>query len=216
MSHPALADRPRSSGSAVIVRRRITREGTGAQMSASTTSEKSVNPLTELLAQARAASGGRLLALHTDLARSPAVLAAYLGLRRAGAEFGTLDPVVRAAIMLAVGAVDDGDYSQAIATQLAIGAGMSQEQAVAVRTGGVDDTRLAALLAVIREAAANTGRVGEGTWQAATDAGWSPEQLTEAFAFLAITVFVDYFTHYARTGLDVPPAPPLLTGRSDQ
>jgi hypothetical protein len=37
-------------------------------MSAPTTSDESVNPLTALLAQTREASGGRLLALHSDMA----------------------------------------------------------------------------------------------------------------------------------------------------
>src|SRR5260370_36836129 len=73
-----------------------------------------------MLAQVKAASGGRLLALHTDLARSPAALAAYLGLRRAGGDYGTLDPSVRAAIMLTAGAVDGGEYSHAIPTPLGI------------------------------------------------------------------------------------------------
>ena len=173
-------------------------------MPAPIASEQSVDPLTELLGQVRQASGGRLLALHTDLARSPAGLSAYLGLRRAGSDYGTLTPMVRAAIMLTVGVADDGAYSQAIATQLAIGAGMTPEQTVAVRTGQIADARLAALLAVMREAAVNTGRVTE-----ATAAGWSVAQLTEAFVFLALTVFVDYFTHYVHTELNVPPAPPV-------
>lgn len=59
-------------------------------MPAPIASEQSVDPLTELWGQVRQASGGRLLALHTDLARSRAVLAAYLGLRRAGSDYGTL------------------------------------------------------------------------------------------------------------------------------
>jgi hypothetical protein len=59
------------------------------------------------------------------LARSPAALAAYLGLRRAGGEYGKLEPSIRAAIMLTTGAVDGGAYSQAIATQLGIGTGMT-------------------------------------------------------------------------------------------
>ncbi|MBV9651143.1 MAG: carboxymuconolactone decarboxylase family protein [Pseudonocardiales bacterium] len=178
-------------------------------MSAPTAPPQSIAALTELLEQTRKASGGRLLALHTDLARSPAVLAAYLGVRRAGGDYRTLAPTVRAAIMLAVGAANDGTYSQAIATQLAISVGMSPEQTVAVRTGQVADAHLAALLAVMREAPVNTGRVTDAAWAAATTAGWSTEQLIEAFVFLALTVFVDYFTHYARTDLDVPPAPPV-------
>ncbi|MBV9651072.1 MAG: hypothetical protein JO296_13160 [Pseudonocardiales bacterium] len=86
---------------------------------------------------------------------------------------------------------------------------MTPEQTVAVRTGQIADARLAALLAVMREAAVNTGRVTEATWAAATAAGWSVAQLTEAFVFLALTVFVDYFTHYVHTELNVPPAPPV-------
>ena len=170
---------------------------------------QSQEPISELLAEVKAASGGRLLALHTDLARSPAVLAAYLGLRRAGGEHGTLDPLVRAAIMLTAGAVDGGAYSQAIATQLAIRTGMSQEETVAVRAGRVDDARTAALLAVVREAAANAGAVGETAWATATAAGWSDEQLIEAFVYQALTVFVDHFVNYAGTALDVPPAPSI-------
>jgi alkylhydroperoxidase family enzyme len=114
--------------------------------------------------------------------------------------------------MLTAGVVDGGDYSQAIATQLALGAGMSPQETVAVRAGHVDEARTAALLAVIREAAANTGVVSKATWDAATAAGWSDEQLIEAFVYLVLTVFVDYFTNFARTELDVPPAPPITTG----
>jgi hypothetical protein len=76
-----------------------------------------------MLDEVRVASGGRLLGLHSDLARSPSPLAAYLGLRRAAADYATLDPAVGAAIMLTVGAVDRGDYTQAVATLLASGLG---------------------------------------------------------------------------------------------
>jgi alkylhydroperoxidase family enzyme len=168
--------------------------------------------ISALLAQVKEASGGRLLALHTDLARSPAAIAAYLGLRRAGGEYGKLDPSVRAAIMLTAGSVDGGAYSQAIATQLAIGTGMSPQETIAVRAGKVDDAQTAALLAVVREAAANAGVVGQAAWATATAAGWSDEQLIEAFVYLALTLFVDYFVNYAGTTLDVPPAPPIATG----
>ena len=168
--------------------------------------------LAAMLAEVKEASGGRLLALHSDLARSPAALAAYLGLRRAGGDYGSLQPAVVAAVMLTTGAVDGGAYSQAIATQLAMRAGMSLQETIAVRAGDVDDARTAALLAVIRQAAANGGTVSQATWATATAAGWSDEQLVEAFVYLALTVFVDQFVNYAGTTLDVPPAPPVHTG----
>jgi hypothetical protein len=47
-------------------------------MSAPTNSQGS-GPVAAMLAAVRVASGGRLLALHTDLARSPSALAAVPG-----------------------------------------------------------------------------------------------------------------------------------------
>jgi hypothetical protein len=48
------------------------------------------------------------------------------------------------------------------------------------------------------------GKAGDTTWQRAADCGWSSEQLTEAFAFLALTVFTACFVNYAQTPMDLP------------
>jgi hypothetical protein len=44
--------------------------------------------------------------------------------------------------------------------------------------------------------------------------GWSSEQLTEAFGYLALTVFAAYFATYAQTPIDLPaePAPAAAAG----
>jgi hypothetical protein len=55
---------------------------------------------------------------------------------------------------------------------------------------------------LIREAAANSGRVIDATWEAALQAGWSGEQLTDAFPYLGLTVFTVYFLNYAQTEMD--------------
>jgi alkylhydroperoxidase family enzyme len=167
-------------------------------MSAPTNSQGS-SPVAAMLEEVRVASGDRLLGLHTDLARSPSALAAYLGLRHAAADYGTLDPAAGAAIMLTVGAVDGGDYTQAVASQLGIRAGMSEQQIMAARSGQVDNVRTAALLTVMQEAAANTGTVSKPAWDTAAAAGWSDQQLYEAFVHLALTVFCDYFTRASTT-----------------
>lgn len=79
-----------------------------------------------------------------------------------------------------------------------------------MRAGEVDfDPKLAAITEVAREAAARTGNVSDAVWQAALDAGWTDEELTEAFAHIAANLFTNYFNHYARTDLDVPAAPAL-------
>ena len=44
---------------------------------------------------------GKLLNMHAQMAHSPAVLAAYASIRQATATYGTLDPRVRSALMLA-------------------------------------------------------------------------------------------------------------------
>jgi hypothetical protein len=44
---------------------------------------------------------GKLLNLHAQMAHSPAVLTAYVGIRQATVAHGTLDPRVRSALMLA-------------------------------------------------------------------------------------------------------------------
>lgn len=167
------------------------------------------HPVGAMLEEVKVANGGRLLRLHTDLARSPAALAAYLGLRHAAADYATLDQPVGAEVMLTVGAVDGGDYTQAVATLLGIRAGMSEQETMAVRAGQISDARTAALLTVMREAAANTGAVSKAARDTAGAAGWSGPQLYEAFVHLALTVFCDYFTNYAQTALDVPAAPQI-------
>jgi hypothetical protein len=153
--------------------------------------------------------GGRLLNLHTEMANSPAVLASYLGLRQAVSGHGALDRKTGAAIMLAVGQVDLSEYALAVSTQVALRAGWSGDETIALRSGQTTHPKLAKLLAVVQEAAASAGRVDDMTWQAAQAAGWSDAQLVDAFAYVGLALYVDYFTNYASTPLDVPAAPSL-------
>jgi len=67
--------------------------------------------------------------------------------------------------------------------------------------------KLDALTGVVREAAANSGRVSDATWEAAAGHGCTDEQLAEAFAYLGLTVFTCYLLNYAATELDMPAAP---------
>jgi hypothetical protein len=59
------------------------------------------------------------------------------------------------------------------------------------------------LIDLIREAATNAGAVTDTTWKAAQAAGWTDQQLAEAFAYLGLTVFTGYFLNYAQTEIDV-------------
>jgi hypothetical protein len=120
---------------------------------------------------------GRFLNLHAQMAHSPAVLAAYTSLR--------------------------GVIAEGIASRLAQMSGWAEEQIVALRTGTpTHDAKIDVLTSLIREATANSGNVTDATWKAALQAGWSDAQLTDAFAYLGLTVFTGYFLNYAQTDKD--------------
>lgn len=146
---------------------------------------------------------GRFLNVHAQMAHSPAVLAAYMSLRSVIAEHGTFDPKVSAALTLATAATVDNGYMIGIASRLAQMAGWTEEQVTVLRTGlPTSDAKLDVLTALVREAAARSGNVTDATWNAAREAGWSDEQLADAFAYLGLTVFTGYFLNYAQTESD--------------
>lgn len=153
---------------------------------------------------------GKVLNIHGAMASSPVVLQSYVALQQVIGDYGTFDARTREAIALAVGNVDECTYCQSAHTMGAKAAGLTEEQTVAVRNGQVDfDDKLAALLQVAREATANKGNVGNGTWQSALDAGWTTEELTELSTHVALNLFTNYFNHMVETDLDIPAAPGL-------
>jgi hypothetical protein len=147
---------------------------------------------------------GRPLNVHAQMAHSPAVLAAYTSHRAVTAEHGTLDPKVSWALNLATAAAVGNDYMIGIASRFARMNGWTEAQIAALRTGTTTgDAKIDALTSVVREAAANSGRVTDVTWKAAQQGGWSDTHLAEAFAYLGLTVFTGYFLNYAQTDPDV-------------
>jgi hypothetical protein len=143
--------------------------------------------------------------MHAQMAHSPAVLEAYVSIRRATSQHGTLDQQVRTALMLTAATADASQYALSIISLLALRAGWRPDQVRALRAGdGTGDEKTDSLIAVVREAAGNSGRVSDAAWEAAIGQGWDDGQLAEAFAYLGLTVFTSYFLNYAGTDLDVP------------
>jgi hypothetical protein len=148
-------------------------------------------PLLQKIAQS--SPTGRTLNLHAQMAHSSAVLAAYASLRAVTAEHGTLDPKVSWALNLATAATVGNAYMMGIASRFAGMNGWTDAQITALRTGTTTgDAKTDALTHVVREATAHSGNVTDATWKAAQQAGWSDEHLTEAFAFLGLTMFTGY------------------------
>jgi hypothetical protein len=153
---------------------------------------------------AQASPTGRPLNVHAQMAHAPAVLAGYSSLRAASAEYGTVAPKVAWALNLATAATVGNDYMIGIASRFAGMNGWNEVQIAALRAGETTgNTKIDALIHVVREAAAHSGNVTDATWKAAQQAGWSDAQLAEAFAYLGLTVFTGYFLNYAQTNLDV-------------
>ena len=148
---------------------------------------------------------GQLLNLHAQMAHAPAVLEAYVSIRRATARHGTLEAHIRSALMLAAAVHDGSQYAMAIISTLALRAGWRPDQVAALLAGeDLGDERTDTLIGVVREAAASSGHVSDPTWARAIGSGWTDEQLAEAFGYLGLTVFTSYFLNYAGTELDIP------------
>ena len=152
---------------------------------------------------------GKVLNIHGEMAHSPAVLHTYLAIQDVLREHATVDAATREAIALAVGNEDDCGYCQAAHTAAGSAAGLSDEQMLDIRRGTVEDPKLDALLRLAREYTANVGTTSDATWQAAVDAGWSDEQLTELSAHVTLNLLTNYFNHHVHTDLDGKAAPAL-------
>ncbi|HLQ47430.1 MAG TPA: hypothetical protein VK233_00525, partial [Candidatus Dormibacteraeota bacterium] len=74
------------------------------------------------------------------------------------------------------------------------------------QTGQPIEPRLDALLAAVREAVRNDGRVTAPTWEHAA-AQWSEQELLGALTFVLLTVFVDWFAAFVDLELDPGLAP---------
>ncbi|MFC8504242.1 carboxymuconolactone decarboxylase family protein [Pedococcus sp. NPDC057267] len=153
---------------------------------------------------------GKILNIHAGMAHSPVVLAAYAAMSGAVREHGTFDARTRETIALAVGSANGCEYCQSAHTVSAKKAGLSEDQTVAVRADAIDfDDKLAAIATIARQIATETGTVSDAAWQGALAAGWTPEELAETFAHVAVNLYTNYFNHFAGTELDLPAAPGL-------
>ncbi len=142
------------------------------------------------------------------MANAPAVLNTFLAADGAITDHSSLDRRTREAIHLTVANVNDCSYCQGAYTRAAKAAGFDDEEAKQIRRGELaDDERLTALLSVTREIAANKGWIDDRVWQGALDAGWTQEQLLDAFADTVRTILTNYFNHFVDTEQDVPEVP---------
>jgi hypothetical protein len=163
--------------------------------------------------QLRTATGfspaGRPLSIHAQVAHCPAVLAACSSIGGATSDNGTVGQQVASAVMVVAAGVVGDRHTIAIASRVALGAGWRADQ-VEIRSSGdrLGDPKIDPLVHVLRDAGGHARRVSDSAWSGALAAGWTDEELTEAFACVGLSGFAADFLNYARTELDVrAPAP---------
>ncbi len=153
---------------------------------------------------------GKVINIHGGMAHSPVVLQSYVAIQRVIVDYGSFDARTREAIALAVGNADECSYCQAAHTGGGKAAGLTSDEMIAIRRGDAEfDAKLDALLNLARQYTTNTGTVEDAAWQAALDAGWSDEQLTELPAHVTLNLLTNYFNHFVKTDLDLPAAPAI-------
>lgn len=137
-----------------------------------------------------AADVGVVPQFASAIAESPALLAAFDGMRRAVGS-GELDPRHREAAGVAVGVAVDNEYGVAFHSTVLDRLGVAEDELKRMRAGEEPaDEPTAAVYALARELVLHRGKVDEATVTRATAAGLTTEQILEVVAESAFATLV--------------------------
>jgi uncharacterized peroxidase-related enzyme len=140
--------------------------------------------------------------LAAAMAESPTYVDAFTSLRSIYRE-GTLTPIERELVALAVAVESACDYCVAAHSTFATMHGAPQPALDALRTGETpEDRRLAALSTLARQVVRQRGQVSQAEVSAFLDAGFTPAQLLEALVGIAMTTLSSQMFHLAQTPID--------------
>ena len=137
------------------------------------------------------------------MARSPAVLQAYLNFSEALAG-GKLDAGLREQIALISAEINGCGYCASAHTAIGKMVGLSGEAISAARRGRSSDAKTDAALRFARIVIINRGQVSEADVKALKDAGYSEGEIAEIVANVALNIFTNYFNEIAETEIDFP------------
>ena len=152
---------------------------------------------------------GKEINIFKGMANSPVGLKAYLGLAGALAA-GELSDKERETIALVVGEANTCDYCVAAHTALGKGAGLSEDQTVAVRRGdATGDAKLDALVRFTRAILEKKGFADEGDIEAFKSAGYHDGSVVEVIVAISMNFYTNYFNHLNETEVDFPAVPAL-------
>lgn len=141
--------------------------------------------------------------MMATMARSPAVLDAYLGFATVLAG-GQLDGRMRERLALAVGEANGCNYCLSAHSLLGKGAGLSAAEIAAAREGGSADPRIAEGLRFAQAVVAERGNVTDADLARVRAVGYTDGEIGEIVANVALNIFTNYFNRVAATAIDFP------------
>ena len=140
--------------------------------------------------------------LFATFAESPTLLSGYLALDAAYHK-GSLSPIERQAILIAVSAENDCEYCVAAHSTVAGMLRAPEATVRAVRDGTpANDARLDALVNFTRTVVRTRGNTPEGTVEEFLAHGFTKDQLGEVLVGVGLKTISNYFNGLARTPLD--------------
>jgi AhpD family alkylhydroperoxidase len=137
------------------------------------------------------------------MAQSPAVLEGYVSLNGALAK-GALDKKLREELALTLAGTNHCDYCASAHTYLGKHVGLNETQITQAIEGRSTDLKTTAALHFARVLVEKRGRIDDGDFRAVTGAGFTPGQVGEIVAHVALNVFTNYFNNVAATEIDFP------------
>lgn len=137
------------------------------------------------------------------LANSPAALGAFLGLHGI-ATSGSLDPLTRERIALAVAEQNGCQYCVSAHTAIGRKAGLDATEMLANRQGRSSDTKAAAALVFARALVEHGGQVTADEVSVARAAGHSDAEIVEIIAHVAMNIFTNILGKATQVEIDFP------------
>lgn len=141
--------------------------------------------------------------LIRTLGNSHASLEAYLNLN-ASLSNGKLRPSLREKLALRIAKLNGCNYCLAIHHAIGGMLGIPEEELFAAEGGLSRDTREQAALDPAEAILATCGNVSVDSYNAATRAGISAEDLTEIIANFGKNIFANYLSRFAQTEIEFP------------
>ena len=137
------------------------------------------------------------------LANSPAALEAYLHFSDALAG-GFLSAQLREQIALIVAEINNCQYCLSAHSSIGQIVGLSEEEISNARRASSTDLKSDAALKFVRALVLQRGEVSQDDLHGARNAGFADGEIVEIVSNVALSIFINYFSHVARTEIDFP------------